>query len=277
MTTAEALARPRPPADARLAYADHPSGFGDLRLPSGEGPFPVVVLVHGGCWLAEYDLGYMAGLAAALTAEGYATWTIEYRRVGEEGGGWPGTFADVAAAADQLRVLARSYPLDTGRVVAVGHSAGGHLALWLASRRGIVDGHRLNGAVSDGLRGVVGLAPITDLAEFAADEGSCNEAVPLLLGDEPSRYAERLALASPDRLMPPEVPVHLVHGRDDAIVPLSQTVVYVNNVNRSGGSARETLIEDAGHFDLIAPFTEAWEEAREVIVTLLQAEPGAGG
>ncbi|MBE0565590.1 MAG: alpha/beta hydrolase, partial [Krumholzibacteria bacterium] len=87
MTAAEAMALSRPPADARLAYADHPSGFGELRLPSGEGPFPVVVLVHGGCWLAEYDLGYMAGLAAALTAEGWATWTIEYRRVGEEGGG----------------------------------------------------------------------------------------------------------------------------------------------------------------------------------------------
>ena len=104
----------------RVSYAEPASCFGDLRLPDGDGPFPVVLLIHGGCWLADYDLGYISGLAAAITAEGYATWSIEYRRVGEEGGGWPGTFEDVAAAADHLRVLAETYPLDLDHVVAAG-------------------------------------------------------------------------------------------------------------------------------------------------------------
>ncbi|NBD95163.1 MAG: alpha/beta fold hydrolase [Gammaproteobacteria bacterium] len=268
---------PQPPAGEVVSYGDAPSQFGELRLPEGEGPFPVAVLIHGGCWQFEYGADHFAPLAADLVDHGIATWSIEYRRLGETGGGWPGTFDDVVAGFERLERLARDRPLDTDRTVLVGHSAGGHLALWLASREGIVDGHRLNGDVSDGLRGVVGLAPITDLAEFAADEGSCNEAVPLLLGDDGARYPERLAIASPDRLRPPAVPVHLLHGREDAIVPLSQTVVYVNNVNRSGGSARETLIDEAGHFDLIAPFTDAWAEAREVIVDLLEAGPGAGG
>jgi acetyl esterase/lipase len=269
---------PQPPAGEIVAYGDADSQYGELRLPEGEGPFPLAVLIHGGCWQFEYGVDYMAPIAADLNERGVATWAIEYRRLGETGGGWPGTFHDVVAALAQVDDLAEVYPIDTDRMVLAGHSAGGHLALWLASRERIVTDKRWNGGLPEGVRGVVGVAPITDLAEFAAGAGDCNAAVPMLLGDDDSLYADRLGVVSPDRLMPPRVPVHLVHGRQDPIVPLSQTVVYVNNVNRAGGNARETLIEGAGHFEPVAPFTESWRQTRAIILGLLGLavdDPGA--
>ena len=262
MTTTEALAQPRPPADARLAYGDHPVCFGDLRLPPGDGPFPVVVLIHGGCWLAEYDLGYMAGLAAAITAEGYATWTIEYRRVGEEGGGWPGTFADVAAAADHVRVLARSYPLDTGRVVAVGHSAGGHLALWLGARRVLAADDPLRGDDPLALAGVVSLAGIPDLAAYNAPEG-CGSAVPGLLGGDPTAHPERLRRASPIELLPLGVPQVLIAGGRDTIVPAEHARAYA--VAGAADSISVVVVDAAGHFELVTPKGRAWRELRQAL------------
>ncbi len=129
------LTRPAPPVDHRLSYGTDEFQFGDLRLPKGAGPHPVAIVIHGGCWMSEYGLSYMGHLSAALTEAGVATWCVEYRRVGNQGGGWPGTFEDVARAADHLRKIAKTYPLDLNQVIAVGHSAGGHLALWLAARK----------------------------------------------------------------------------------------------------------------------------------------------
>src|SRR5215212_9588798 len=134
---AEVAAAPAPAADHRESYGSDPLQFGELRLPRGTtGRVPVVVFLHGGCWRAAYDLTHVAAAAAALASAGYAVWVPEYRRVGNDGGGWPGTFEDVAAAVDHVRDLAVRYPsLDTTRVVLAGHSAGGQLALWAASRR----------------------------------------------------------------------------------------------------------------------------------------------
>src|SRR5215813_5200034 len=131
------LIRPAPPADHRLAYGSNEFEFGELRLPKSPGPYPVAVIIHGGCWMSQYGLTYMGHLSAALTEAGVATWSIEYRRIGNQGGGWPGTFEDAARATDHLRTLAKSYPLDLNRVIAIGHSAGGHLALWLAERKNL--------------------------------------------------------------------------------------------------------------------------------------------
>ena len=121
-----------PPAEARISYGDDALQFGELRLPDGPGPHPVAIVIHGGCWLGEFDLTHIGTLAEALNEEGIAAWVIEYRRIGNPGGGWPGTFEDVARGADHLRKIAKEHPLDLDRVIAVGHSAGGHLALWLA-------------------------------------------------------------------------------------------------------------------------------------------------
>src|SRR6185437_307494 len=133
------LRLPHAPSGAlRLAYGTDPNQFGDLWLPSGAGPHPVVVFLHGGYWRARYDISYTHPIAADLAARGIAVWNLEYRRVGQSGGGWPGTFEDVARGFDALHDLAQQHSLDLARVVVMGHSAGGHLAFWLAAgKRGI--------------------------------------------------------------------------------------------------------------------------------------------
>src|SRR4051812_19391349 len=123
-----------PPPDHRIAYGLGPLQFGNLRLPKRPGPHPVVLFIHGGCFLSQYSISHVAALEQAFADSGYAVWSIEYRRVGDDGGGWPGTFEDVARAADHLRSMAKQYSLDLRRVVAAGHSAGADFALWLAAR-----------------------------------------------------------------------------------------------------------------------------------------------
>src|SRR5579864_48582 len=139
----EILDLPAPPADVRLPYGTDQFQFGDLRLPQSAGPHPVAIVVHGGFWRAQYGLEYAGHLCAALAHAGIATWNLEYRRIGNPGGAWPNTFLDVAQGADYLRVLAEKYPLDLKRVITAGHSAGGHLAVWLAARHRIPAGDPL--------------------------------------------------------------------------------------------------------------------------------------
>ena len=170
--TWEQISRPpAAPADHRIQYGEHAFAFGELRLPRGSGPHPVVVVVHGGCWQSQYDLRYMSHLSAALSQAGIATWTLEYRRIGNAGGGWPGTFDDVARGTDYVRTLAQRFPLDLNRVVVAGHSAGGHLALWVAARRNLPRESPLFTANPLPLRGVVSLAGITDLRKYGAGTG----------------------------------------------------------------------------------------------------------
>lgn len=258
VTWSEIEALPAPPAGQRLAYGEHPLHFGELRLPEGPGPHPLAVLIHGGCWRAQYDLGYMAHAAAALARAGIATWTMEYRRIGDEGGGWPGTFLDAARAADFVRELAARHPVDTTRVALVGHSAGGHLALWLAARRSLPADSPLRTAEPLPVRGVVPLAGITDLRAYGAAPGSCNAAVPLLLGGSPGEVPERYAQASPVELLPLGVPVRLVHGTLDPTVPLEQAERLAAAARAAGDDARVVPVEGAGHFDVVAPHAPAW-------------------
>ena len=268
LTTAEALALPQPAADHRLAYGPGPLQFGELRLPAGAGPFPVAVVLHGGCWLAAYDLGYVAGLAGELAKEGIATWSVEYRRVGDEGGGWPGTFLDVAAGADHLRALAERFPLDLGRVVAVGHSAGGHLALWLGGRHRLPAESALAAGEPLALRGVVGLAPIADLAAYASDEG-CGAAIPDLLGGAPAAVPERLRLASPIELLPLGIPQRLLVGSSDPIVPPAHVRAYAEAARKAGDDVTLLELPAAGHFEAVVPGTSAWPAVRAAVRGLL--------
>jgi len=258
MTVQDLLALPTPAADARLAYGADPLQFGDLRLPAGRGPFPVAVLVHGGCWLAPYDLAHLSSLAAALTADGIATWSLEYRRVGDAGGGWPGTFHDVARGADHLRRLAAEHPLDLTRVAFVGHSAGGHLALWLAARPGLPPGGVRCGPDPLRPRGVVALAGIPDLARGAALR-VCGDAIARLLGGAPDTVPERLALASPSARLPLSVPLALVVGDRDGVVPGELAGAFAAQARAAGDRVAVLTVAGAGHYELVTPGSVAWE------------------
>ena len=212
---AELAATLAPAADHCEAYGDGPQQFGELRLPRARGRVPVVVLIHGGCWRAQYDLTHVAPAAAALATAGYAVWVPEYRRVGNDGGGWPGTFDDIANAVDFVRVLASKYSLlDTTRVVLVGHSAGGQLAMWAASRRPGEAPGASSSKTPLRVSGVVSLAGITDLAAFAAPAG-CGSAVVPLVGGRSTEMPDRYRSVSPVSRIPLGVPVRLVHGTAD--------------------------------------------------------------
>lgn len=275
LTTSDVMTLPRPEADLRSAYGKDRLQFGELRLPEGTGPHPVAIVVHGGCWLAEYDLGYVAALAAALTDHGVATWSLEYRRVGDPGGGWPGTFRDVAAAADHLRELAPAHGLDLDRVVAVGHSAGGHLALWLAARQRVAErpgGAELAGHDPLPLVGVVSLAGIADLADYASPEG-CGAAVEDLLGGLPDDVPRRTALASPSDLVPLGVAQTLLVGELDPVVPPGHVRRYAEAAERAGDRVRIVEIPHAGHFELTTPTADAWPTVRDAVLEALAPAP----
>jgi acetyl esterase/lipase len=265
----EVLALKAPPADARIAYGPGPQQFGELWLPPEPGPHPVAVVIHGGCWSAEYGEGHIRPVCAALARAGVAAWCLEYRRVGDKGGGWPGTFEDVGRGADHLREIAPSHGLDLRRVVAVGHSAGGHLALWLAARARLPAADPLRGKPPLPLRGVVGLAPIPDLARAAADH-VCGDAAASLLGGLPEAQSARYSVASPIGLLPLGLPQQIVHGREDRIVPLGLSERYVAAAREKGDAARLVVVEGAGHFDLIAPTSKAWLRVEEAVRTLLK-------
>jgi acetyl esterase/lipase len=268
---AEVLKLPARAADARIAYGPGPQQYGELWVPSTPGPHPVAIVLHGGCWSAEYGEAHIRPVCAALAKDGVAAWCLEYRRVGDEGGGWPGTLEDVAHGADHLREIAAARGLDLARVIAVGHSAGGHLALWLAARHRLPPTDALRGPDPLALRGVVGLAAIPDLARAAADH-VCGDAVPSLLGGPPSAQSARYAEASPLALLPLGVPQRLVHGRVDRIVPFADSGRYVAAALAKGDDARLVPLDEAGHFDLILPTatSSAWLAVRRAVHDLLK-------
>ncbi len=235
---------------------DHRCQRAELHLPPGGGPFPVLVTIHGGSWTTGVSKAVMRGLAGDLVRRGYAVWNIEYRRIGRgQGGGWPATFTDVAAAIDHLDRVAA--PLDLGRVTFFGHSAGGHLALWAASR----------GALGDGAPGAhpriepvaaVSAAGVNDLAQTYRE--APGGAVGSLMGGGPDEVPERYAAADPIALVPPATPVLLVHGTDDVTVSVRRSRNYAQAARAAGASVE--LIEIAGdagrHPSHILPASASW-------------------
>ena len=253
--------------DHRLSYGTSPEQFGDLYLPPQPGLHPVLILLHGGCWRARYGLGYLGQLCAAFRNEGVAVWNLEYRRLGN-GGGWPTTFEDVAAGTDFLRGIAGRFSLDLSRVVAGGHSAGGHLALWLAGRHKLPETSPLFSTVALPLRGVVSLAGIPDLAE-GIKSGICSKACRELLAGLPDEVPDRYRQASPVELLPLGVPQWHLIGLLDEDVPVDYLQRYVAVAGQQDEVNLE-LLPDVGHYELIAPVTSAWSPVRHAVLTLLQ-------
>ncbi|HMA36211.1 MAG TPA: alpha/beta hydrolase [Chloroflexia bacterium] len=266
------LMLPAPRADARIPYGADPLQFGDLRLPAGPGPHPVVVVIHGGFWRAAYTLEHIGHLCAALTRAGAATWSLEYRRLGNPGGGWPGTFQDVAQGLDHLRALAPLHHLDLGRVVTCGHSAGGHLACWLAARPRIPAGAVLHTADPLPVRGVVALAGVVDLRR-AWELRLSNAVVAELLGGAPSEVPARYATASPRELLPLGVPQQLVHGTQDENVPFAISQTYAAAATAQGDRAQLVPLPGAGHFEVIDPRSREWPQVQAAVNAALQGAP----
>lgn len=232
-----------PPTDPgiRINYGRDANQFGELRLPSGKQPHPVVIFLHGGFWRCKYDLTHTGHLCVALTAAGFATWSLEYRRLGQLGGGWPGTLDDVRQGAGHLTTMAGQYELDLSRIVAVGHSAGGQLALWLAAQPGIQ------------LIGVVALAAVSDL-RLAWSLGLSDGVVAQFLGGTPEEFPDRYALCSPVELLPLRTPQRLVHGTKDEVVPFVMSERFV----QMSSNGRLISLDGAGHHEVIDPRSEEW-------------------
>jgi len=250
---------PAPPA-TQIAYSRGEFQVGDLRVPSGRGPHPVAIVIHGGYWRARYDLKEVEHLCEAVTRQGLATWSLEYRRIGNPGGGWPGTFDDVRTGAAHLEKIATERSLDLKRVVAMGHSAGGHLVLWLAKQNAIA------------LRGIVALAPVADLRR-AWELKLSDTVVADLLGGSPQDLSDRYQSASPIELVPLGVAQRVLHGTNDDVVPLEISRRYVAAAKESGDDSKLIEVAGAGHFELIDPQSSAWPVVKEAVLELITETP----
>ena len=232
----------------------------------------MAVLIHGGCFKAAYATRKdLAPMADALKERGIASWNIEYRRIGQPGGGWPGTYLDVGRAVDHLRTLATSNALDLSRVVIVGHSAGGHLAMWAAARARVPKNSSLFMADPLPVRGVVNLAGPVDLtANIAGYEALCRDTViTTLLGGSPTTMPERHAHASPIKLLPLGIPQVLVIGEHEDFVPRAVAETYAKAAAEAGDSLRLIVIPRAGHFEIASPLASPWPKVESAIRALL--------
>jgi acetyl esterase/lipase len=249
------LTEPPPPnADARVVYGPEPLQFGDLRLPGGAGPHPVVMVIHGGYWQAIYNLTHAGHLCVDLAAHGIATWNVEYRRIGDPGGGWPGSFDDVRRALEHLPVLADDYPLDLLRAVVMGHSAGGQLALLVARR------------TQAPMRAAVSLSGVVDLR--ATDrQGDDNELISRMLGGRPEEVPDRWEEASPSAHLPIGFRYVLACGTED--IHWTPNQVFARAASEAGDDVELLTLRGAGHFELVDPVTPEWAVIREKLQELL--------
>ncbi len=271
------LSRPALVANHRIHYGSGPFQFGDLWLPGSRGRSPLVVFFHGGWWESEYDLGYAGYLCDALKNAGIATWSVEYRRVGSTGGGWPTTFQDAAAGFDHVVALSKSYPLDLSQVIAVGHSAGGHLAFWIAGRQHVPPQSEIFRPLQGvHLRGVVGLAGVVDLrlavelaghSIFAHDR----DEVYALMGGSPRDVPKRYQAGNPGDLLPLQSPQFLIQGGDDEQIPPELPDRWVAMARLRGSQAAATIIAGADHFDIVDPESKAWPVVLQKIKMALES------
>jgi acetyl esterase/lipase len=257
-------------ATVRVPYGEAPQQFGDLFLPErGTGPFPAVIAIHGGFWRNAYGLEHLSHLCQSLTRDGIAVWSLEYRRLGDPGGGWPGTFQDVARGAAHLWTIGKEHRIDTGNVTVLGHSAGGHLAVWLASLANAPKRSEI-AAKPLPLHAAISLAGVLDLRR-ARELRLSDNVVETFLGGTPAEVPDRYAATSPIALLPAKRLVALVHGTNDTVVPAEISRAYRRAANAAGDPAILMELPGCGHNEPIDP-SSPWGP---VIATLVRGITGA--
>jgi acetyl esterase/lipase len=266
----DVLTRPAPPPDTTIRYGPTRDQVIDIRLPAAQQARPLVIVIHGGFWRAEWDRAHAGPLSAALAQAGYVVATIEYRRTGQVDTGWPATFDDVSGATAVMPAVLEETMrgrVDLDRTVVVGHSAGGHLALWLAGRVAMPAESGWQPHESPPWRGVVSLAGVADLA--AADDLHLDDdAARALMGGSRGEVPERFAVADPSRLLPSGVRVRLLHGTADTAVPIEQSRTYARRAAGAGDDVRLDELDGVGHFELIDPVSAAWPRVLATIAEL---------
>ena len=271
ITFKDLYSRPRPAPTKTIAYGSAPQQVADLWLPDGEGPYRTLIVIHGGCWLAQLPGQQQTSyIAEDLRRRGYAVWNIDYRRIGHDGGGYPGTFLDTAVAIDKLRELAPEHKLDLRRVVAVGHSAGGHLATWGAARRNIPKSSPLYKADPLSIAAVVSLAGINDLKDYRERGPTACGGPPTidsLIGAQERQGVDPYADTSPVELLPIVAKQVIVAGALDPIVPLPLVHAYARKAAVAGDVSLDL---PGGHFELIDPQSNEWARIRAEIDKLMK-------
>lgn len=272
MKLADYLALEGPAPSARVAYGDAPSQYAELFLPQGAGPFPVAVLVHGGCWTGKFGgITQLRNLAGALAARGIAVWNVEYRRVDEEGGGYPGMYLDMHAALDALRAQAGRHPLDLERIVAVGHSAGGQLVQWIAGRERIPATSPLHHPRPLPVRAIVSLGGLADLrGEAALIQKSCGRDTSQLAGSPSAARPDVFADTNAAELLPNGSRTWLVTGELDTISPPRVAHDYAAKARAAGDAAEVVILPAASHYDEVAASSPAWPGILDVIRRALE-------
>lgn len=257
-------------ADQRVTYGPAKSQYADLFLPKGvKGPLPVVIFVHGGCWSSEIPADTTAGNAADLARGGVAVWNIEYRRLGEPGGGYPGMYEDVGAAFDKLREVAAANKLDLGRITVVGHSAGAHLGMWAAARGKLPAGHKWRGAEPLPVRAVLNIGGVPDV-QHAADllPIACSGDLKMaqIVGEKTAERPDPFADTSANKLLPLGIRTRSIMGEFDDIVPPYIGLWWQRLSTRKNDDVDTTVIKGAGHFDLVAVTEPEWQQVRTLIL-----------
>ncbi|WP_313171844.1 alpha/beta hydrolase [Massilia oculi] len=267
MTLDDYLALTGPAPSAKLAYGPAPSQYTELFVPQGTGPFPVAVLVHGGCWTSKFGgITQFRNMAGALAARGIAVWNVEYRRVDEEGGGYPGMYLDMHAALDLLAASAPAHKLDLERIVAVGHSAGGQLVQWIAGRSRIPAGSPLYRASNLKVDRIVSLGGLADLRhEAALIKSSCDRDIAQLAGTPSPERPDVLVDTNAADLMPNGSRTWLVTGALDTISPPRVAHDYAARATAAGDKAEVVILPDASHYDEVAATSPAWPQVLRVI------------
>ncbi len=271
MTLDDYLALSGPAPTATLRYGTAPSQYAELFLPSGTGPFPVAVLVHGGCWTKAFGgITQLRNMAGALAARGIAVWNVEYRRVDEAGGGYPGTYQDMNAALDLLARTATARPLDLGRLVAVGHSAGGQLVQWLAARPRILATSPLYRKDVVPVRHVVSLGGLADLRrEAALLKTSCDREIVELAGTPSAERPDVFSDTNAGDLIPNGSRTILVTGELDTISPPRVAHDFAARARAAGDSAEVVILPGASHYDEVAATSSSWPRVLRAIESSL--------